>query len=786
MSIGTNGNDTLSTTADFELVSALDGDDSVTSTHNGANLVAGKGADTLSSTHTLTAAIGLQTQLGGNGDDSLTANVSGGNAGGAATLVGVMDGGLNDDTISGTFKLNTSADDNVQVNATGGFGADVISADGGSVADFGSTVETVVDAGIGDDNVSLANADAKSDNAAATIAEATVFVNLGNGDDTLSRGSAIASSFGAVDTDVDILGEAGSDDIVGFLQMIGFGTAAAGTGDLFIDGGTGNDTILGNVIANQSGVELSTLDATTNIIGGNGLDVINQNVLVTVRDSANSTNTIDGGRDSDSVTVNHDLEALNSASEVDVTNLFLLGTGNDTLDADIDVNAGDSIITNGINSARTTVDGGQGIDDITINSTVLTDRGAFTDHIISAGDNNDIVDSDTYAFVASTGSANPLNVADARASISGGSGADVIDSLVQAQSSGDGSGGASFGVGAFSRNTIDGGVGADSITAGTFIFSDSNDGTGRAVIDIDGGDQKDTISSTASSDFSELFEVEFDSDIDGGSANDTISSSIDGFARNIVNIDSDIIGGSGSDAITSTINTESFGSAVMTVTDDIDAGAGNDTITATMTHESVAMTGTAQGTVLAGAGNDIVMVTNQGFGGTLGHLGSWEVFGGDGNDAITAVGGGVNFANANTLRGEGGDDTITGGDGIDQVFAGADNDTLVLSKGNDNLFSGSGTDTYAIDPTIDLDNNQLTDFDRTTDVLQFVGLTDAGAPGLEDDIMAMVTLFVDKGVGNDVEITFSNGTFLDFTGQGDGTMTSIADLVDNPLTQLIA
>ncbi|MEW2911201.1 M10 family metallopeptidase [Leisingera sp. JC11] len=64
-----------------------------------------------------------------------------------------------------------------------------------------------------------------------------------------------------------------------------------------------------------------------------------------------------------------------------------------------------------------------------------------------------------------------------------------------------------------------------------------------------------------------------------------------------------------------------------------------------------------------------------------------NAIGGSGNDVITG-----NAAD-NTLRGEGGDDTITGGTGNDLIYGNTENDHLSGQDGNDTLWGGYGDDT---------------------------------------------------------------------------------------------
>ena len=66
----------------------------------------------------------------------------------------------------------------------------------------------------------------------------------------------------------------------------------------------------------------------------------------------------------------------------------------------------------------------------------------------------------------------------------------------------------------------------------------------------------------------------------------------------------------------------------------------------------------------------------------------------------------------------------------------------------------------------------------------FAGMADQGVPGVADDLDAITTV-LDAGAGMDVTVAFDSGTVLVFEGRGTGAVGSLADLVDDPLTQLV-
>ena len=105
------------------------------------------------------------------------------------------------------------------------------------------------------------------------------------------------------------------------------------------------------------------------------------------------------------------------------------------------------------------------------------------------------------------------------------------------------------------------------------------------------------------------------------------------------------------------------------------------------------------------------------------------------------------------------------------------------------LWGGPGADTFVFDLVLDEHSNRIRDFDGREDRLNitdlFLELADNGAPGLADDIDARSDI-VDMGRGGDVILTFDSGTEIIFEGAGTGAVTSVGDLVDDPMTQLLS
>ena len=139
-----------------------------------------------------------------------------------------------------------------------------------------------------------------------------------------------------------------------------------------------------------------------------------------------------------------------------------------------------------------------------------------------------------------------------------------------------------------------------------------------------------------------------------------------------------------------------------------------------------------------------------------------------------------------TLNGLGDDDVLVGSDSDDTLDGGTGSDVLIGGAGADTLTGDSGADVFVFSVASDFGADMITDFSRSEDVLSFRDVVDA-EPDMDvdlDDLNAIVTSVVDGGVGNDVTVSFSNGASIIFTGVGDGTISSIEQLVDDPLNQI--
>jgi Ca2+-binding RTX toxin-like protein len=170
--------------------------------------------------------------------------------------------------------------------------------------------------------------------------------------------------------------------------------------------------------------------------------------------------------------------------------------------------------------------------------------------------------------------------------------------------------------------------------------------------------------------------------------------------------------------------------------------------------ERLNLTGTDN---LNGIGNNVgnVLKGNSGDNSLSGLGGNDIIKGDDGDD--TLLGGGGN----DRLYGENGSDTITGGNGHDFLYGGNDNDILIGGAGNDRLFGGADEDTASYASTtgrvsIDL---KLTTAQNTV----------SAGDDLLDSIENLIgSNYNDKLIGNSEDNELSGGLGADKLYGGDG------------------
>jgi Ca2+-binding RTX toxin-like protein len=199
--------------------------------------------------------------------------------------------------------------------------------------------------------------------------------------------------------------------------------------------------------------------------------------------------------------------------------------------------------------------------------------------------------------------------------------------------------------------------------------------------------------------------------------------------------------------------------------DDINGGADNDTIYAGSGNDALVTGGLGDDKIFGGEGNDTIDGDLRG--GALGTAADGDdiIYGGrgDGNDIINGNGGDdiiFGGAGVDVLSGGIGDDiifngagtdTVTGGDGDDVIWGGAGTDTLSGNAGNDTFgfIAGNGLDT-------------ITDFDITSLVAGVGDVLDLTAFGFADT--DAVRSAMQTNAAGDAQLVFGAGEVITFTG----------------------
>lgn len=230
-------------------------------------------------------------------------------------------------------------------------------------------------------------------------------------------------------------------------------------------------------------------------------------------------------------------------------------------------------------------------------------------------------------------------------------------------------------------------------------------------------------------------------EIDSGSNDDTIQilTVASTYSYGAEPATNSVAGGQGDDSITIVDKTAPGGVQRVQL---VDGGSGDDTIFSRLD-------GDGNQVVSGGAGDDRIVVR-------AGDNNNLK--GGFGDDTIDAS------AKSDTILGEGGDDVINGRGGNDYMTGGAGSDLFIF-----NAFTNFGDDT-------------ISDWNGAVDVLDLNG-NDTGATGLSEDIDKLSTI---TQVGADVILSFdATGASITFAGLSGSAITTVADLVGDPLGQLV-
>lgn len=176
--------------------------------------------------------------------------------------------------------------------------------------------------------------------------------------------------------------------------------------------------------------------------------------------------------------------------------------------------------------------------------------------------------------------------------------------------------------------------------------------------------------------------------------------------------DDTITGGTGDDRISGGLDNDSLsgleGEDIVTGrdgNDDINGGSGSDVLRGDSGNDTLDG-GTEDDVILGGQGNDSID-GGSGNDTILGESGADTINGGDDNDQIFGFRAFEFLENhgpydetrdgnvTNVLNGDGGNDSIVGGEGIDSITGGTGNDSLFGGAGNDTIEGGAGQDNFA-------------------------------------------------------------------------------------------
>ena len=482
------------------------------------------------------------------------------------------------------------------------------------------------------------------------------------GNSLANKISVLSASAGA---NASIRGGAGNDTLIG------------GAGNDTLNGGTDADSMVGG-LGNDTYVVDSLLDKVTeaaNAFAGGGDDLVQSTVNFSLGANIENLTLIGAGN------INGTGNALNNIMiGNNGNNIINGGAGNDNLSGG---NGSDTLIgglgndtlTGGAGTNR--LDGSAGDDLYNISSAtdIITDTGGGIDRVstsvqllgdLSAGIEN--LDLNTGVI---TGRGNALN------NIINGNGANNV----------------LFGLAG--NDTLDGGLGDDNMIGGLGNDTYIVDSTADVVTEdsVTGG--IDTVFS--STNFTLGANVENLTLTDtaviglvtgvGNSLNNVMTGNTIGNILSGLNGNDSLNGGAGADTMLGGIGNDTY--YVDNALDVVDetGGTGLDSVIASVTFDmSSQSVDNVENLILAGTSN--ISGTGNSFANTItGNIGNNSLSGGLGND---------------TLIGGLGNDTLNGGDGFDSLVGGEGSDSLTGGVGIDTLIGGLGSDIYIIDDAGDI------------------------------------------------------------------------------------
>ena len=685
---GTGGSDTLTiglvgtTTATIALGEGANATIINVAYSNFDNLAAGASDDAL----TVTAAAGGSTIDTGSAGDNVTAGAGTDaiNTGEGNDAVNITSGSYSSDTLDG-------GDDTDTLFITGGNTVDIstgvtvvnfeeVDIDGTATTFKANNLDLAITAGNGDNTITLGGG-----SGSVTTGAGIDTINLGTGDNVVNtNGGADIVNLGTGGGD-DINTGGGSDTVNGTVE-VGDVVDLDADSDTFVyqalggdvRGGAGTDTITVLADAGVVSLNLNAVSGNGNYSGFENISASGANGAITATAVTSGGSTITTGTANDNVTTGGGADSISTGAGDDTVSITSTTYANDTLAGGTGgETGGDTLaITGGgaVNiSTGVTI---SGFEKVSINNALAT---TFT------------ANDDALAITVSGGSANAnITLGDTgtqNVTITG-TGADTV----------------TLGSG---NNNVNTGGGADTVTgdvaAGDLVNLDADNDSFeyRAITgDVRGGAGTDTITVLA-----DAGPVSLDLNVGTGNGNYSGFENISASGANGVITATALAAGSTITTGTANDNVTAGGAA-----DSISTGDGDDTVRITAgSYANDTLTGgnnTGTGDTLAitggGAVDLSVGVTVSGFEKVTIDNSVANVFTAhDAALAITVSGGSVGanitlgdgFAQSVTISGTG-NDTVTGGSGVNSINTGDGSDTVSNVGASDVVDLGDGNDTF--------------------------------------------------------------------------------------------
>lgn len=391
-----------------------------------------------------------------------------------SNLYGQIDAGAGNDTIVGSatapFQQLFGGDGNDNITGgnggntlDGGAGNDLLTGGNGDDYLYAGTGADTIDGGAGTDILYI-------DNSTDTANIKVTYTTPTNG--SIVKGSNNGTTFKNIEK-IDFRAGAGNDNIniSATTGSNSFDPGGGFFGIIIVDGGAGNDTIVGSLTANQvlwggdGNDNLTGGNADDKLDGGAGNDIINGGGGDDWIVAGSGADTIDGGTGNNYLVIDNSTDTANiNIAYTTLTNGTIVGGANNGTtfkniqSVDFKTGSGNdkiniSAVTTGLNSG-VFVDAGAG------NNTIV---GSLTaSNTLTVGDgNNHITGGNSFDRIAAGGGNNIINGLAGNDYVVSGSGDDIING-------GDGNDNLIPGYGA---DTIDGGAGKDNLT----IYADSFD-----------------------------------------------------------------------------------------------------------------------------------------------------------------------------------------------------------------------------------------------------------------------------------------------------------------------